>query len=107
MKFYTGLTFRQFLELFNFLGSAVDSLIYWGRERKHVELETTPTKRRSPKCIMTPQNELILTLIRLRLGLLHRQFAYICLISGKPRLFRHHMDQIHACRAYNLIELRF
>ena len=35
---------------------------------------------------MTPQNELILT----------------CLISVKPRLFHHHMDQIHVCRAYNL-----
>ena len=81
------------------------ALIYWGREKKHVELEATPTKRRSPKIIMTLQNELILTLIRPRLGILHKQLAYsICLLSVKPKLFRHHMDQIHVCRAYNLNE---
>ena len=75
MKFYIRMTFCQFLVLFRFLGSAVDNLIYWGREKKQVELEATPTKRRSSKRIMTPQNELILTLIRLRLGLLHKQLA--------------------------------
>ena len=47
MKFYTGLTFCQFMVLFRFLGSTVNNLIYWGRERKHVE--DTPTKRRGPK----------------------------------------------------------
>ena len=52
---------------------------YLGRERKHVE--DTPTKRRGPIRIMTPQNELRLTLIRLRLGLSHRQFAYMFDIS--------------------------
>ena len=81
MKFYIGLTYCQFLVLFSFLGSAVDNLIYWGRERKHVELGATPTKRRSSKRIMTSQNELILTLISLRLGLLHKQLAYMFDIS--------------------------
>ena len=81
MKFYTGLTFCQFLVLFTFLGSAVDNLIYWERERKHVELEATTTKRRSLKRIMTRHNELILTLIRLRLGLLHKKLAYMFDIS--------------------------
>ena len=61
MKFYTGLTFCQFLVRFRFLGPAVDNLIYWGRERKHVELEATPTKRRGPKRIMTRQNVLTQT----------------------------------------------
>ena len=71
MKIYTGLTFCQFLVIFRFLGSAVDNLIYWRRERKHVG----DTKRRGPMRIMTPQNELILTLNRLRLGFFIRQLS--------------------------------
>ena len=41
--------------------------------RKH---EVTPTKARGPRRKLTPEDELLLTLIRLRLGLLHEDIAF-------------------------------
>ena len=49
-------------------------------------VKDTPTKRRGPMRIMT-QNELILTLINLRLGFLHSNLP-ICSRSVKSRLFQ-------------------
>ena len=54
-------------------------------------------KPRGPKRIMTPQNKLIA-------GFYTNNWPILCLISVKPRLLRHHMHQIHVCRAYNLNE---
>ena len=73
-KFYTGLTFQLFLCLWDFLGDSVKKISYWNTNVG--DLNKTPSKRPGRRRKLTPQNELFLTLIRLRLGLLHQDLAY-------------------------------
>ena len=70
MQFYTRLTFLQFQCLWKFLG---DSVNYLSRP-KNPNKDQSATKGRDRK--LTPENELFLTLVRLRLGLLHQDIAY-------------------------------
>ena len=61
MKLFTGLTYYQFLALFNFLGESVNDLTYWdGNDDKE------SSKKGTRK--LTPKEELFLTLTRLRRG---------------------------------------
>lgn len=73
MTFYTGLTYGQFMCLWKFLGPATRNLSRINYSRK---LELTPSKSRGPKRKLSPEDELFLTLVRLRLGLLHTDLAY-------------------------------
>ena len=68
MHFYTGLSNTQFLCLWNFLGPNTRNMSRVSYPRKH---EVTPTKARGPRRKLTPKDELLLTLIQLRLGLFH------------------------------------
>ena len=62
ISFYTGFrSYSVFLAFFNFLGPAVDKLTYWGR--KSVQRQ----RHRSTK--VSPMNQLLMTLMRLRLNL--------------------------------------
>lgn len=74
MKFYTGLTFLQFLALWNFLGDAARKLSYWNRDVQNPE--KSPKKKSGPNRKMDPMNELFLTLVRLRVGLTMQDLAY-------------------------------
>ena len=62
ISFYTGFrSYFVFIAFFNFLGPAVDRLTYWGsKPTRHV-------RRRSTK--LNPMNQLLMTLMRLRLNL--------------------------------------
>ena len=71
MKFYTGLSYEQFLCSWRFLGPATTN-----RSRVCKQSEHTSTKVRGPKRKLLPENELFLTLVRLHLGLLHTDSAY-------------------------------
>ena len=73
MHFYTGLSNTQFLCLWNFLGPNTRNMSRVSYPRKH---EVTPTKARGPRHKLTPEDELLPTLIRLRLGLLHKDIAF-------------------------------
>ncbi|XP_062601105.1 uncharacterized protein LOC134262791 [Saccostrea cucullata] len=73
MIFYTGLTYGQFMCLWKFLGPATRNLSRINNMRK---FELTPSKSRGPKRKLSPEDELFLTLVRLRLGLLHTDLAY-------------------------------
>lgn len=73
MHFYTGLTSEQFMCLWNFLGPEVNSL---SRVNNSRVFENTPSKSRGPKRKLSPKNELFLTLVRMRLGLLHQDLAF-------------------------------
>ncbi|KAL3873450.1 hypothetical protein ACJMK2_036566 [Sinanodonta woodiana] len=73
-RFYTGLTYKMFQSLWQFLGASALKLNYWN------SAVSEPEKRLSKQCgrkrIISPINELFLTLIRLRLGLLNADLAY-------------------------------
>ncbi|XP_035988198.1 uncharacterized protein LOC105923908 isoform X2 [Fundulus heteroclitus] len=71
-QFYTGLTWIQFMALWNFLGPAKDDLTYY----KSSKPEKSPSERPGVKRKLDPINELFLTLIRLRSGLLLNDLAY-------------------------------
>ncbi|XP_006824990.1 uncharacterized protein LOC100378599 [Saccoglossus kowalevskii] len=73
-KFYTGLTWLQFMSLWNFLGPARDKLLFWKRDYNNEE--ASPNLRRGPERKLDSMNELFLTLVRLRVGLLHQDIAY-------------------------------
>ena len=62
ISFYTGFrSYSVFLAFFNFLGPAVDKLTYWGRKSAQRQ------RHRSTK--VSPMNQLLMTLMRLRLNL--------------------------------------
>lgn len=73
-KFYTGLTWSQFLCLWEFLGPAKNKLSYCDQPTKNTE--KSPSKRPGPKRKLTPMDELFLTLLRLRTGLLNVDLGY-------------------------------
>ena len=78
MKFYTGLTFLQFTCLWKFLGPSVSMLSRVSSLRKK---QGTPSRIPGPRRKLSAMNELFLTLVRLRLGLLNKDLAYRFRIS--------------------------
>ena len=79
LKFYTGLTYLQFMCLWKFLGDATKKVNFWNSSVSN--LNKTPSKRPGPKRAISPINQLFMTLIRLRLGLLHQDLAYRLLLT--------------------------
>lgn len=69
-KFYTGLTVPQFIHWFSSLGTAVDNLAYY-KSKGSGKRQRIKTKMK-----LSLQNQLFLTLVRLRVGLLHKNLAY-------------------------------
>lgn len=67
MKFFTGLTYLNFIALFNFLGPATASLKYWNRSTKPANTH--------------PLEELLITLIRLRRGYCFYTMTYFFKLS--------------------------
>ena len=60
--------------LWNFLGSAKDKLIYWNQPLKNGG--TSPSKRQGARRKLSSMDELFLTLVRLRVGLLNFDLSY-------------------------------
>ena len=73
-KFYTGLTFLQFMCLLNFLGDCTKRINFWNSTVSN--LDKAPSKRPGRKRAISPINHLFMTLLRLRLGLLHQDLSY-------------------------------
>jgi hypothetical protein len=73
-KFYTGISFSTFQTIWEFLGEAKCKLSYWNRDS--VDKEKTPTKKPGPGRKLHAKEEFFLTLVRLRLGLLHEDVAF-------------------------------
>ena len=74
LKFYTGLTYMQLMCLWNFLGNCTRKMNFWNSSVNN--LDKTPSKRPGPRRAIAPLDQLFMTLIRLRLGLLHQDLAY-------------------------------
>ncbi|KAK2153699.1 hypothetical protein NP493_2271g00004 [Ridgeia piscesae] len=73
-KFYTGLTWDQFMCVWNYLGSAKDKVCYWNQQLKTGE--KSPSKRPGVRRKLSPLNEFFLMMVRLRVGLLNTDLAY-------------------------------
>ena len=72
-RFYTGLSWLQFMCLWNFLGPAREKLSYWNHQPVK---DASPSKRAGVKRKLSAMNECFLTLVRLRVGLLSMDIAY-------------------------------
>lgn len=77
--FYTGLIWDQFLALWRFLGPAREKLTLWNMSVKKDVI--SPCKRRGPNRKLSAMDQLFMTLIRLRLGLLQQDLAYRFCVS--------------------------
>ena len=73
-KFYTDLTWMQLMCMWNVFGSCKDKLIYWNQPLKNGD--TSPSKWPGARRKLSPMDELFLTLVRLRLGLLNAGMSY-------------------------------
>lgn len=69
VRFYTGfITYSVFLAFFKFLGPVVDELNYWGSKKRF-------RKRKRPRKL-DPENQLFMTLVKLRLNLKTKDLAF-------------------------------
>ncbi len=77
MHFYTGLPSKDAFDLlFRYLEPKVLSMPYWrGSKDTPLLLGATPEKRRGRRRKISQKDELLLTLMKLRLGLLHQDLA--------------------------------
>ena len=94
MIFYTGLTFGQFVALFNFLNShgICYRLNYWGSDYAKVQL--LDIEEKGQKCFLEPDDELCLTLCRLRVNIPEKVLAdnYNIVVSEVSRIFATRLD---------------
>ena len=94
MIFYTGLTFGQFVALFNFLNShgICYRLNYWGSDYAKVQL--LDMEEKGQKCFLEPDDELCLTLCRLRVNIPEKVLAdnYNIVVSEVSRIFATWLD---------------
>ena len=68
-RFFTGFaSYMHFLALFEFLGPVVNELNYWGSK------ETS--RRRHRTCKLDPENQMFLTVVKLRLNLKFQDLAF-------------------------------
>ncbi|CAG2192483.1 unnamed protein product [Mytilus edulis] len=74
LKEQEGLTVPQFMCLWGYLGPSVNKLVYWNKDCDVPD--RSPKKRPEPKQKMKPMNELFMTLIRIRQGLLLEDLSY-------------------------------
>lgn len=72
--FYTGMHVDSFMALWAFLGDVTNKVNYW-RKRRKVD-DNTPSKRSGPERKLNPQNQLFVTLIRLRRGFSTKDISY-------------------------------
>ena len=77
MNLYTGISSINIFEaIYKMLTSLVPSITYWRGPKKVVSQTVRPKKRTFTRVRkLTPKNELLLTLMRLRLGLLNENLA--------------------------------
>ena len=73
-KFYTGFSYMQFQACFEFFGESVSCLRYKGTSDYEQEGQVTGSKR-GPSRTLSPVNEFLLVLTRLKVGLLEQDIA--------------------------------
>ena len=90
---YTGLTFGQFLALLNFLNAyGIYHLNYWGSD--YAKLQLPDIEKKGQKRFLEPDDELFLTLCRLRVNMPEKVLAhnYNISVSEVSRIFATWLD---------------
>ena len=75
MSYYTGLTYGQFVALFKFLNAhdICCRLNYWGSD--YAKMQLPESEKRGQKRTLEPEDELFLTLCRLRVNVPEKVFS--------------------------------
>ena len=98
MCYYTGLTGGQFVALFNFLNAhgICDRLNYWGSENAQAQLPDI--EKKGQKRSLHPEEELFLTLCRLRVNIPEKVLAdnYNVSVSEVSRIFATWVDLLYS-----------
>ena len=98
MSYYTGLTYGQFVALFKFLNAhgICHRLNYWGSDYAHIQLPDS--EKRGQKRSLEPEDELFLTLCRLRVNTPEKVLAdnYNLSVSEVSRIFATWLDLLHS-----------
>ena len=83
VKFYTGIpSLGSFNLISDLLKPQAEKLKYWDKNKdKQMKYQAAPNSKPGPKRGLTLKEELIITLVRLRLGLMGRQLADIFSVS--------------------------
>ena len=83
LHFYTGLPDNETFEiLFNYLGPAVNNLVYCGSNTVGDKINSETCVKQGPKRALSPRQELFIVLSRLRCGLLKKDLAFRLGISA-------------------------
>ena len=81
-KFYTGFTEEQFSCLLEFLGNGMNNLTYWGSSSaSNSNNQDLGGPKPGPSRKLTAEDELLLVLTRLRVGMLEQDLAVRFLLS--------------------------
>ena len=80
MRFFTGLTFIQFMALFTFLGDSVNNLIYWD-SKKDKKLSSSEKTAGKSNRKTEPIQEMFICLLRLRRGYNLFAISHFCNLS--------------------------
>ena len=98
MSYYTGLTYGQFVALFKFLNAhdICHRLNYWGSDYAKVQLPESD--KRGQKRSLEPEDELFLTLCRLRVNVPEKVLAdnYNMSASEVSRIFATWLDLLYS-----------
>ena len=83
VKFYTGIpTLGCFNMLTDLITPEAEKLKYWDKNKeKQMKYHTSPGNKPGPKRILTIKEEFVITLVRLRLGLMGRHLAHVFSVS--------------------------
>ena len=98
MSYYTGLTYGQVVALFKFLNAhdICHRLNYWGSDYAKVQLPES--EKRGQKRSLEPEDELFVTLCRLRINIPEKVLAdnYNMSVSEVSRIFATRLDLLYS-----------
>ena len=98
MCYYTGLTYGQFVALFKFLNAygICHRLNYWGSD--YAQIQLPDSEKKGQKRSLEPEDELFLTLCRLRVNIPEKVLAdnYNISVSEVSRIFATWLDLLYS-----------
>ena len=98
MSYYTGLTYGQFVALFKFLNAhdICHRPNYWGSD--YAKIQLPESEKRGQKRSLEPEDELFLTLCRLRVNIPEKVLAdnYNMSVSEVSRIFATWLDLLYS-----------
>ena len=98
MCYYTGLTYGQFVALFKFLNAygICHRLNYWGSD--YAQIQLPDSEKKGQKRSLEPEDELFLTLCRLRFNIPEKVLAdnYNISVSEVSRIFATWLDLLYS-----------